>query len=332
MSSGHPVIHRSPSSSVFLPDEPLVESPEEDIRLGLTGSPKWLPSRLFYDSAGSALFEHITELPEYYLTRVEQGLLASLADELMARACPEEVIELGSGSSAKISSLLNTPSATEHLTRYVPFDVNRETVQSAINALANRYPLLQIRGIVGNFEKHLEYMPPRIGSRLIIFLGSTMGNLDPLPRHQMLLQLKNQLAPGDRLLLGLDLIKDQSVLEAAYNDTQGITAEFNRNILRVINRSFHSDFQPEAFRHSAYYNREANRIEMHLSPASPQTVNLTDLNLTIRIQADETIWTENSYKFTRGSTEAMLEEAGLHLDRWYTDSNQMFALALGQLN
>ena len=245
---------------------------------------------------------------------------------------PEEVIELGSGSSVKIGLLLNTPSATEHLTRYLPFDVNRQLVHSAINTLANRYPLLQIRGIVGDFEKHLESMPPRIGSRLIVFLGSTIGNLDPLPRHRMLLQLTKQLAPGDRLLLGLDLIKDQSVLEAAYNDTRGVTSEFNRNILRVINRSLHSDFQPEAFRHRAHYNREADRIEMHLSPASPQTVNLKDLNLTIRIRADETIWTESSYKFTRGSTEAMLEEAGLHLDRWYTDSNQMFALALGQLN
>ena len=259
--------------------------------------------------------------------------MASLANELMARACPEEVIELGSGSSAKISSLLNTPSATEHLIRYLPFDVDRQIVQSAINALANRYPLLQIHGIVGDFEKHLEYVPQRIGSRLIVFLGSTIGNLDPLSRHRMLLQLKKQLAPGDRLLLGLDLIKNQSVLEAAYNDTRGVTAEFNRNILRVINRSLHSDFQPEAFRHRAYYNREADRMEMHLSPASPQTVNLKDLNLTIRIQADETIWTESSYKFTRGSTETMLEKAGLHLDRWYTDtdSHQMFALALGQL-
>ena len=160
-------------------------------------------------------------------------------------------------------------------------------------------------------------------------MGSTIGNVDPQPRHDLLVQLNRHLAPDGTLLLGLDLVKDQSTLEAAYNDAQGITAEFNRNILRVINRSFGSDFHPEAFRHLAYYNRDADRIEMHRSPAFPQTVNLKELNMTVQVQADETIWTEKSYKFTRDSTEAMLKEAGLRLGGWYTDSNQMFALALG---
>ena len=247
----------------------------------------------------------------------------------MARARPEEIIELGSGSTRKISLLIDTPSGAECLTRYLPFDINRQIVQCAAKTLANGHPLLQIRSIVGDFENHLEYIPPSIGRRLILFLGSTIGNLDPQPRHDLLVQLNRHLAPNDTLLLGLDLVKDQLVLEAAYNDVQGITAEFNRNILRVINRTFGSDFHPEAFRHLAYYNRDADRIEMHLSPVSPQTVNLKEMNLTIQVQANETIRTENSYKFTRDSTEAMLKEAGLRLGGWYTDSNQMFALALG---
>ena len=161
-------------------------------------------------------------------------------------------------------------------------------------------------------------------------LGSTIGNLDPQPRREFLLQLRQQLASGDRLLLGLDLVKDPLVLEAAYNDTLGITAEFNRNILRVVNRSVRSDFRPEAFQHYAYYNQQAGRIEMHLTPATLQTVDLRDLGLTISIASDETIWTESSYKFTSESTEAMLEEAGLCLQEWYTDSDRMFALALAR--
>lgn len=303
---------------------------EEDIRRGLTGDPKSLPPKYFYDSRGSELFERITELPEYYLTRVEKGLLASLAEELIGRVRPQEVVELGSGSPAKIRLFLNAPNAAEQLDRYVPFDVNEEVVRESVETIANSYGFLQAHGVVGDFEKHLTYLPSPIGRRLIVLLGSTIGNLDPQPRRDFLLQLRQHLASGDRLLLGLDLVKDPLILEAAYNDTAGVTAEFNRNILRVVNRSVQGDFIPEAFQHHAYYNQQANRIEMHLTPTFPQTVNLRDSELTISVPPNETIWTENSYKFTQESTEAMLKEAGMHLQEWYTDTNTMFALALAR--
>lgn len=301
---------------------------EEDIRRGLTGNPKSLPSKYFYDSQGSALFERITQLSEYYLTRVEQGLIMSYAEEVMAWVHPQEVVELGSGSTTKIRLLLDAPSTADHLTRYIPFDFNEQVVQSALGTLAQTYPLLQAHGIVGDFEKHLTYLPSAVGRRLIVFLGSTIGNLDPQARHDFLVQVRRQLASGDRLLLGVDLVKDTAVLEAAYNDSKGVTEEFNRNILRVVNRAVHADFRPAAFHHHAFYNQQASRIEMHLTPESLQTVNLKDLGLRICISPDETIWTESSYKFTRESTTAMLAEAGLRIERWYTDCDRWFALVL----
>ena len=303
---------------------------EEDIRLGLTGIPKSLPPKYFYDSRGSELFEHITRLPEYYLTRVETGLLTSLVEELIGQVRPQEVVELGSGSPEKIRLFLDAPNAAELLRRYVPFDVNEGVVRESVETIARDYPFLQAHGVVGDFEKHLVHLPPPVGQRLMILLGSTIGNLDPEPRRDFLLQLRQQLSSGDRLLLGLDLVKDYTILEAAYNDTVGITAEFNRNILRVVNRSVQGDFVPEAFQHYAYYNQEASRIEMHLEPTSPQTVNLRDFGLTITVLPGETIWTESSYKFTRESTEAMLTEAGMCLQGWYTDSSHMFALAIAR--
>ena len=313
---------------VHITVESFRETAKEDIRRGLTGSPMSLPPKYFYDTRGSALFQKITELPEYYLTRVEKGLLDSLADEFMNKVCPQEVIELGPGSPAKIRPFLAAQSAVSHLTRYVPFDISKRDVLDTAKTVVNSYPFLKAHGIVGDFEKDLGYLPPPVGRKLIVFLGSTIGNLDPHSRRTFLLQLRHRLAPGDRLLLGVDLVKDVGILEAAYNDPAGVTAEFNRNILRVVNKAVHGDFQLEAFDHYAYHNQQAQRIEMHLTPTSPQTVNLRDLALQLSISPDESIWTESSYKFTQESTEVMLEEAKLRLERWHTDSRHMFALAL----
>ena len=300
----------------------------EDIRNGLTARPKYLQPKYFYDGRGAALFEEITRTPEYYLTRVEQGLISGLADELMDQVRPAEVVELGPGSPDKISALLAAESTESHLRRYLPFDVEEGNVRLAVESLTGSHPFLEGFGIVGDFEKHLAHLPPAAGRRLIVFFGSTIGNLDPPQRTDFLLQLRRLLHAGDRFLLGLDLVKDIGTLEAAYNDAQGVTAEFNLNILRVVNRAVDSDFRPEAFRHLAFYNRDASRIEMHLVPESPQSVSLRDLDLTIDLTTDETVRTESSYKFTRASTEAMLAEAGLTLDRWYTDGADRFALAL----
>ena len=195
-------------------------------------------------------------------------------------------------------------------------------------SLLEEYPFLHIHGVIGDFERHLGQIPESSGRRLVLFLGGTIGNLDPPACHDFLLQVRPLLEPHGWLLLGVDLVKEVAVLEAAYNDSAGVTAEFNRNVLRVVNHGLHADFRPEAFRHHAFYNGPESRIEMHLVPDSPQTVHLRDLELTIQIGPDETIWTESSYKFTQDSTIAMLEAAGLRMERWYTDRNRLFGLAL----
>ena len=300
----------------------------EDIRLGLTGEPKSLPPKYFYDATGSALFEEITRLPEYYLTRAEQRILTALAAPLMGELRPRDVVELGSGSMAKVSMLLSVPGAADHVRRYIPFDVDEQVVQAAVDRVAASYPWLDAHGVAGDFERDLVHLPPPIGRRLVVFFGSTIGNLDPSARQAFLAQVRTHMERDDRLLLGVDLVKDPAVLEAAYNDSRGVTAAFNRNILRVVNRAAQGDFRPDAFRHLAFYNRDAARIEMHLSPRSPQMVTLRALELTVRVSPDETIWTESSHKFTRASTEAMLTSAGMAVAGWHTDPAGRFALAL----
>ena len=315
---------------VHLSAEKFLAILKEDVRRGLTGHPKSLQPKYFYDPAGSALFERITQLPEYYLTRVEQALIDSLSEELMDEVQPQEVVELGPGPTTKIRSLLKARSTVDRLVRYVPFDFSQRIVQVAVSAAEKSYPFLQTYGVVGDFEKHLACLPAPVGRRLMVFFGSTIGNLDPPARRDFLARVQSQLGSGGRLLLGVDLVKDAAVLEAAYNDSDGVTVEFNRNILRVLNRAVDSDFRPDAFQHHAFYNQESSRIEMHLAPVVSQTVNLRDLALSIGVSADETIWTESSYKFTRESITAMLEESGLALERWWSDRDRYFALVLAR--
>ena len=301
----------------------------EDVRRGLTASPKSLPPKYFYDAVGARLFEDITRLPEYYLTRTEAALLEKLAPGLMGELAPRDIVELGPGSAAKTRRLLDARNGLEGTVRYVPVDVDEPTVQASAARLIADYPFLHVSALVGDFELHLSHVPPAVGRRLVLFLGSTIGNLDPPSRRQFLLQVRALLqAKEDRFLVGLDLVKDVKVLEAAYNDARGVTAEFNRNILEVVNRGVDADFRPEAFRHLAFYNEGEARIEMHLVPDSTQEVNLRRLGLRIRVSPDETIWTESCYKFTRASAEAMLEDAGFRLDRWHVDPDRYFALAV----
>jgi L-histidine N-alpha-methyltransferase len=301
----------------------------EDVRRGLTASPKSLPPKYFYDAIGARLFEDITGLPEYYLTRTEAALLDKLAPGLMRELAPRDIVELGPGSAAKTRRLLDARNGLRGTVRYVPVDVDALTIQASAARLIADYPFLQVRALVGDFEQHLPHVPPPIGRRLVLFLGSTIGNLDPPARRRLLTQVRDLLRTGDdRFLVGLDLVKDVTVLEAAYNDASGVTAEFNRNILEVVNRGVDADFHPGAFRHLAFYNEGEARIEMHLVPDSTQEVNLRRLGLRIRVSPDETIWTESSYKFTRLSAEAMLEDAGLRLDRWHVDPDSYFALAV----
>ena len=298
----------------------------EEVLRGLGTRPRSLPPKYFYDAAGSRLFDDITRLPEYYLTRVEDALLDTLAPALMRTLAPRDVVELGSGFSVKTRRLLDARGGGA--LRYTPVDVDETTVAASAERLLAADPALEVHAVVGDFEHHLVHVPAPSGRRLVLFLGSTIGNLDPPERLALLAQVRGLLRRGDRLLLGVDLVKDTAVLEAAYNDAAGVTAAFNRNILSVVNRSLGATFRPELFRHHAWYNAAAQRIEMHLVSDRAQMVRVRDLGLTIHLDPAETIWTESSYKFTRASTRAMLVAAGLRLDGWHTDAGERFALAV----
>jgi len=331
--SGNPPRPTDPAPPRYSIDRHLdsaaaAETVRGDIRSGLTGQPKTLPSKYFYDATGSALFERITALPEYYLTRAEQAIIARVGEEIVADLRPADVVELGPGSPDKVLRLLDAPGASTHVRRYVPFDVDGQVVETAAASLTESRPWLEAHGVEGDFERHFEHLPPRIGRRLVAFFGSTIGNLDPEPRHEFLARIGRRLAPEDRLLMGVDLVKDTAVLQAAYNDAAGVTAAFNRNILRVVNRAVRGNFDPDAFGHRAFYNPTDSRMEMHLIARSHQAVELQDLGLTIHLSPGETIWTESSHKFTRGSAEEMMAGAGMAVERWDTDPDGLFALVL----
>ena len=313
---------------VHMSEHGLLDSIADDVRRGLSAHQKFLLPKFFYDEAGSLLFEQITELPEYYPTRTELSILTDIADDLMGRVAPREMVELGSGSSTKTRMLLDAGYNAKTLTKYLPFDVSQTIVESACLELQQRYPDMALHGVIGDFERHLGLVPPAEGKRLVLFIGSTIGNLEPPERLGLLGEIRKMLAPGDCLLLGMDLVKDISVLEAAYNDAAGVTAAFDLNILNAINNALHADFNVESFRHRAHYNRDLDRIEMHLYANSAQTVHIADLDMMVEIAKDESIWTESSHKFTQDTVTNMLRDAGLTLDTWYTDPLNYFGLAL----
>ena len=300
-----------------------------DVRRGLTARPRWLPPKYFYDAAGAALFDRITTLPEYYLTRVEEAILAEVAATIVRRAAPDEIVELGPGSCRKVRYFLD---AIDHggPVRYVPFDVGAAALGPALAALARDYPAVEVRGVAGDFEHDLERLPPPKDRRLVVFLGSTLGNFDPPASRRLLDALRGILGRDGRLLLGVDLVKDRAVLEAAYDDAAGVTAAFNRNILHVVNRGLDGDFRPDAFRHHAFYNDAESRIEMHLVASAPQRVRLRRLELVVDFDAGESIWTESSYKYTRASVDVLLAGAGLADEAWFTDAAARFAVVLAR--
>ena len=316
---------------VHLGEHGLLDSIAEDVRRGLSAPQKYLLPKFFYDAEGSLLFEQITELPEYYPTRTELSILTTIAEELMERVAPQEMVELGSGSSTKTRMLLDAGYNAKTLTRYIPFDVSQTIVESACVELQGRYPDMQLHGVIGDFERHLSLVPPAVGKRLVLFIGSTIGNLEPAGRLALLGEIRKLLSPGDYLLLGMDLVKDVAVLEAAYNDAAGVTAAFDLNILNVVNNALNADFNVSAFRHRAHYNHDLDRIEMHLYAQSAQTVHIADLDMTVEIAKDESIWTESSHKFTQATAAAMLQEDGMTLEAWYTDPLRYFGLALASM-
>jgi len=299
----------------------------DDAREGLHAPPRSLPPKYFYDAAGSWLFEQITALPEYYLTRAEMRAVLMHGRAIMSAAQPDEIVELGAGGCRKIRQLLAAADGRAP-SRYIPVDFDETTLARAGATLLVERPNLDIYAIIGDFERHLDAVPPARGRRLVAFFGSTIGNLGPSARARLLAAIRRLLGPEDRFLLGVDLVKDRARLEAAYNDRAGVTAAFNRNILRVLNRGLDGDFDPEAFEHLAWFDERASRIEMHLRPMRRQRVQLRRAGLALTVDSDETIWTESSYKFTRGMTAAMLQAAGMAIEEWFTDDEGLFGVVL----
>jgi L-histidine Nalpha-methyltransferase len=300
-----------------------------DVLDGLTRPFKELPPKHFYDSRGSELFERICELPEYYPTRTERQILESRADEIVHRTRAGELVELGSGSAEKARVLLDAMSRAGTLRRYVPLDVSERVVEEAAQQLVEEYGRLTVHGVIGDFERHLECVPGSVAPRIVALLGGTIGNFPPGTRRGLLRKIGSLLGPEDRLLIGTDLVKDPAVIEAAYDDPKGVTAEFNRNVLHVINRELDADFRPEAFDHVAFFDRRHEWVEMRLRAKRPCNVLISDLGLRVEFAAGEELRTEISAKFTRDRVETDFEAAGLALDCWYTDPDHLFALSLG---
>ena len=303
-----------------------------DVLDGLTRPFKEIPPKHFYDTRGSELFEQICGLPEYYPTRTERRILLARAGEIVRVTGAGELVELGSGSAEKARILLAAMSRAGTLRRYVPLDVSESALEAAALQLVDEFEELSVHGVIGDFERHLDRVPrPAPGTRRIVaLLGGTIGNFLPGTRRRLLREIGKLLGPTDRLLLGTDLVKDPAVLEAAYDDPQGITADFNRNVLRVINRELGADFAPEAFEHIAFYNRTHDWIEMRLRARRPCSVLVAGLNLRVEFAAGEELRTEISAKFTRSRIEADFQAAGLALDGWYTDSDGLFAVSLAR--
>jgi L-histidine N-alpha-methyltransferase len=302
-----------------------------DVRAGLCAYPKELSPKYFYDERGSQLFERITELPEYYPTRAEREILSDGATEILTAAGrPTTLVELGSGSAAKTRHLLSAMRDGGGLDTYVPVDISEEITHQTAASLVDEYPGLEVHGLVCDFEAHLERIPAGDGARLIAFLGGTIGNLYPRQRQAFLERIAALFGPGDQLLLGTDLIKDAARLEAAYDDAAGVTAEFNKNVLEVLNRELGANFDLDAFEHVARYDGEAERMDIRLRSLADQQVRLEDLDLEVGFAAGEEMRTEISTKFTRERLESVYAGAGLELCGWFTDAAGDYALSLAR--
>jgi L-histidine N-alpha-methyltransferase len=298
-----------------------------EVRSALTGTPPSLPSKYFYDDRGSRLFQEITRLPEYYQTRTEETILEAVTDEVAARVGARELVELGSGSGRKIRLLLDAMARTKRLESCVLFDINERDLEQSVRALGRDYPQARVRGVVGDFTQGFGGVGAAAG-RIVAFFGSTIGNLHPDDVPPFLRRVAGLLGEGDAFLLGVDLVKDKRVLEAAYNDAAGVTARFNRNILQVMNDRLGADFQPDSFDHVAFYDEGNAWIEMRLRAWRPQHVRIPEAGLDLRFAAGDEIRTEISCKYTRESVEERLGGTGLSMDRWFTDEDDRFALAL----
>ena len=304
----------------------------DDVLDGLTKPFKELPPKHFYDTRGSELFDQICELPEYYPTRTERAILETHAADIVEAGQTEELLELGSGYATKTRVLLDAMAEAGTLRRYLPFDVAESVVRQTAEDLIEEYPGLHVYGVVGDFERHLDRVPRSEGPRTVAFLGGTIGNFPPGSRRRFLRSLAGLLSTGDYLLLGTDLVKDIDVLEAAYDDSAGVTAEFNRNVLHVLNRELDADFPTEHFEHVAFFDPDREWIEMRLRARRACHVRIGALDLEVDFARGEELRTEISAKFTRARLQADYAASGLELAEWFTDDRQLFALSLASRN
>jgi L-histidine N-alpha-methyltransferase len=306
----------------------VLNSLSQDVASGLFGEPRTLPPKYFYDERGSLLFDRICDAPEYYPTRTEAALLQEISSDVIAAEQPQCIVELGSGTSRKTRHLLDACSHQRCYPHYAPVDVCDEILVTSGESLRADYPWLEVQPLVGDYTAGLGNLPHHDGRNLVVFLGGTIGNFPAPEARDFLTELRATMSPGDSLLLGADRVKQPDILHAAYNDDAGITAEFNLNLLRVMNRELDADFDPAGFEHYAHFNPLESRIEMHLISMRAQAVNFGAINQRIEFQEGDHILTEISRKFTRVELEAMLQEAGFEIRRHYESSGLKFSLVL----
>ena len=316
-----------PTVEVHLTPDDLRAAMEADVRVGLTAEHKHLPPVYFYDDRGSRLFDEITRLPEYYPTRAERSILEAHAKDMAQRSKADTLVELGAGTCDKSRVLLEAMQATGTLDRFVPLDVSETTLWESALELAEEFPGLAVTAVVADFHRHLEHLPID-GTRLFMFLGGTIGNLDPAQRRRFLMDLDGAMDPSDRFLLGTDLVKDRQRLVAAYDDSAGVTAEFNRNVLHVLNRELGADFVPECFEHVALWNEADRRIEMRLRATVAQQVRVADLDLDVAFAAGEEMLTEISCKFTPETLEEELVASGFVVEATWESEGGEFLMTL----
>ncbi|MER5527926.1 L-histidine N(alpha)-methyltransferase [Streptomyces sp. NPDC002677] len=307
-----------------LPEDATDAALRADVLNGLTATPKTLPPKWFYDARGSDLFEQITELPEYYPTRAEREILLTRSGEIAAASGARTLVELGSGSSEKTRLLID---ALTSLEVYVPVDVSESALTQAGQALIEERPTLSVHALIADFTGRMS-LPETPGPRLLAFLGGTIGNLLPAERARFLASVRGLLTPGDTLLLGTDLVKDEDVLVRAYDDAAGVTAEFNKNVLAVVDRELGADFDPDAFEHVALWDADEEWIEMRLRSLTDQTVKIPALDLAVEFADGEELRTEVSAKFREEGVRGELAAAGFELTHWWTDEAGRFALSL----
>ena len=302
----------------------------DDVLDGLTRPFKELPPKHFYDDAGAQLFDRICELPEYYPTRTERRILAEHSSDIAALTRASEMVELGSGTAAKTRLLLSALAEAGTLRRYVPVDVTEGVIRASGAILAGEYPGLDVHGVVGDFERHLGHLGPPAGPRIVAMLGGTIGNFTPGARRRFLRDVGRLLGPDGALLIGVDLVKDPARIEAAYNDAAGVTAQFNRNVLKVVNRELGADFEPDDFDHVAFFDREHEWIEMRLRAQRRMTVHIADLALTVTFAEREELRTEISAKFTPRRLAADFAASRLEPIELFTDPDGLFGVALAR--